>query len=193
MNQNFFSGLSKRERIISYIVIVIVIGFILNKVLLRPVIGKLETLNKEILIEERRLENSLSLLLKEDSIIKQYEEITGSVAQIKSDDEEATELLSEIEKLAKTCFVFISDIKSLPVEDIEPYKKYTVSIEAESEIPYLVDFLYQLEKLPRMLRVKNFYFTSKEKGSGILKSQIAITQVLIASSMLDSEEEQPKD
>lgn len=192
MKQNFFFRLSRRNKFISYIVIVVMAGFLLNKVLLRPVMKRLDMINEDIVLQERKLENSLSLLLKEDLLAKRYEEITGSVAQGKSDDEETACLLSEIEKLAKECSVFISDIKSIPVENIESYRKYTVTIEAESEIPYLVDFLYRLEKSSRMLRVRNFSLTSKEKESGILKGQITITQILIVSPVLSTEEEQPK-
>jgi hypothetical protein len=56
-----------------------------------------------------------------------------------------------------------------------------VDIQAEAEIAFLVDFIYQLEKSSRFLRVEKFHLSPLKKDSPILKARLSITEVLINS------------
>lgn len=179
MKINIFSRLSKREKAIFYIVVAIIVAFFFDRGVLQPVMDKLSQLNKEILVQEKKLQRSAYILSQEKSIIKEYRKITQHLKQEQSDEKEIAGLLSEIEKLASKCSVFLSNIKPGPTEEVKPYKRYTVEIEVKSEIRYLIDFIYQLEKSQRMLRVKEFYLTPTKKDSPILKGHLVITQLLI--------------
>jgi len=88
-------------------------------------------------------------------------------------------LLSEIEKIARNASLLLKNIKPGVTKKIGLYKKYTIEIEVESEINYLVDFIYQLEKTSRLLRIEDFRLQPKEKKSTILKVQMTITEALI--------------
>ena len=176
----FLSKLSKRERYITYITTVIIVFFFFSRVMLRPIINKLNDLNQEIAIQEKRLEKSLNILVQEDAINSNYKKYVKNLKQTSSDEEEIAELLSEIEQIAKKAGIFISDIKPLPVKKIDFYKEYVVELEAESEIAFIIDFIYQLEKSPRLLKVEKFHLTpKKEKGKDFLKAQMSISEILV--------------
>lgn len=180
----FLSRLSKRERYIAYVAAVALILVFFNKIVLGPVIGKSNELNREIVIQEKKLEKSLGILVHDDAINTNYEKYTQNLKQTRSDEEEIAELLSEIEKIAKKTAVFLADIKPLPVSKIGFYKEYVVEAEVESEINHLVDFIYQLEKSPRLLRVGKFHLTpkkgeTKKEEAFLLKVQMSISEILI--------------
>lgn len=176
----FLSKLSKRERHIAYITAIVLVFFFFSRVMLRPIINKLNDLNQEIAIQEKRLEKSLNILFQEDAINSNYKKYVENLKQTHSDEEEIAELLSEIEKIAKKTAVFLSDIKPLPVKKVTFYKEYVVELEAESEIASLIDFIYQLEKSPRLLKVEKFHLTpKKEKGKDFLKVQMSISEILV--------------
>ena len=77
-----------------------------------------------------------------------------------------------------TVSVFILDIKPNPVEKYDFYKKYSVKIEAEAKISNLIDFIYQLENSPKLLRVSDFRLTPQKKET-VLKINMTVTEVLI--------------
>jgi len=180
-----FSGLSKRERHILYIVIVVITAAFFDRVVLRQIMNRLNKLNREILTYQRRLQHFLYVSSQEKEIIKEHERYTQHVKQSYSDGEEKSQLLSEIEKLARKSSVFLADIKPGSVTKFGSYKEYTVEIETESEISSLVDFIYQLERSPRLLRVKSFRITPKKKDSATLKAWMTVT-VAVVGSGLDS-------
>lgn len=176
-----FLKLSKRERYIFYISAIILTVVFLDRVVVRQIVGKLNRLNSETFLQERKLQKSLYILLREKMIAKEYEEYTKHVKQTYSDEEEKARLLSEIEKLARESSVFVANIKSGLAENAKAYKVYTVEIEIESKIDYIIDFIYQLEKSPRLFRVRDFHLIPKENKSEVLKDRMTITEVLISS------------
>ncbi len=175
----FLSRLSKRERYIAYVTTVIVVLFFFNRVMLRPIVDKLKDLNQEIIIQENKLEKSLNILLHEDLINTNYKKYVQNLKQTHSDEEEIAGLLSEIEKIAKSSGVFLSDIKPLPVKKIDYYKEYFVELQTESDISSLIDFAYQLEKSPRLLRVGKFHLVPKKEKASLLKAEISISEILL--------------
>jgi len=175
----FLSRLSKRERRIAYISIAIIVCIFFDKVVFSPVMNKLGSLNGEILIQEKKLEKSMHILLQEDSITSEYKKFAQHIKQEQSDEETIATLLSSIEKMANNASVFLVDMKPTPVEKSEFYKKYTVKIEAETEISHLADFIYQLEESAQLLRVSEFRLSPKKKESPVLKIYMAVTEVLI--------------
>ena len=128
---------------------------------------------------EKRLQHARYILSQEGLIIKEYKKYTQNVKQSSSDGEEKSKLLGEIEKLARDSSVFLANIKPMPVEKVGFYKIYAVEIDAESGISYLVDFIYQLEKSPHLLRIKDFRLVPKKGKAAILKAHMTIREILI--------------
>lgn len=175
----FLSRLSKRERYILYITVVVVISVLFEKVVLSPIMERLNKLNREIFIQEKKLERYVRILAQEDLIASEYKKYTPFIRQSRSDEEQMSELLSEIEKMANKTSIFLTDIKPGKIEKVGRYREYSIKIGTESEIGHLANFIYQLEQSPRLLRVKDFYLTPKKKESPILKARMTITQILI--------------
>jgi len=177
--KHIFSRLSKRELYVFYISIIIVTAVFFDKIVINPLMDRIKRLNKEIFLQEKRLQKSLYLLSQEEFIISEHKEYTQHVKQTSSDGEEKSRLLAEIEKTARKSFVFLKDVKLDLAEGEGPYKKYTVEIETESKITYLIDFVYQLENSSQLLRVRNFSLSPIEDKSQIVRAQMTITETLI--------------
>jgi len=176
-----FSKLSRREKYIFYVSAVLVLGLFCDRVILRPMVKKLKLLNTQIALEEKKIYRSRQLLSQQDQLSEEHIKLTQAIKQSQSDEEEKSSLLSEIEKMARNSSVLLKDIKPLATETKDIYKKFPVEIEAESKIEHLVDFIHQLERSPRLLRVKDFYLTPKKQHSTVLKARMVITEVLLSS------------
>ena len=175
---DFLSRLSKKEKRLFYITVAVVSVVFLDRVVFRPVINKLENFNGKIAVEEKKLEKSMLILKQEDAISSEYKKFAQSIKQDQSDEETISNLLSSIEKMAKSVSVFILDMKPGTVEKSEFYKKYSVKVEAEAKINNLSDFIYQLENSPKLLRVSDFRLTPQKKET-VLKISMTVTEVLI--------------
>ena len=174
----FLSRLSKKEKRLFYITVIIVACVFFDRVVFRPVMSKLESFNGKISLEEKKLEKSMLILQEEDVINSEYKKIAQNIKQVQSDEETIAVLLSSLEKMANSVSVFILDIKPNPVEKYDFYKKYSVKIEAEAKISNLIDFIYQLENSPKLLRVSDFRLTPQKKET-VLKINMTVTEVLI--------------
>jgi len=173
------SKLPKGKRYIFYIVITLITAVFFDRVILQTARNRIKKLNNEIFIQERKLQKYLHILSKEDLVTGEYKKYTEGISQDHSEEEEKLELLSEIEKIARNASLLLKDIKPGVTKKIGLYKEYTIEIEVESEISYLVDFIYQLERTSRLLRIDGFQLRPKEKKSVILKAQMTITEVVI--------------
>jgi|GEM_PF-396551 len=173
------SELPKKKRYIVYIAAGLIAALFFDKVIFQTARGRIKKVNNGIFIQEKKLQRYLHALSQEDLVTSEYQKYTEGISQGHSEEEEKLKLLSEVEKLARTASVFLKDIKPGLIEEIGLYKKYTVEIEVESEINFLIDFIYQLEKTSRLLRIEKFQLQPKEAKSAILKVRMTITQALI--------------
>ena len=181
MKHIFFklSELPKKKRHILYIAVALIIAVFFDRVILQTAKNRIKKLNNGIFIQEMKLQKYLHTLSQEDLVTSEYQKYTEGISQDHSEEEEKLKLLSEIEKIARNASLLLKDIKPGVTKKIGLYRKYTIEIEVESEINYLVDFIYQLEKTSRLLRIEDFRLQPKEKKSTILKVQMTITEALI--------------
>jgi len=175
----FFSRLNKQEKYLLYASVTVLSLVFFDKVIFSPIMGVLNGLNKKISAHEKELKNSLLVLNKEEFITNNYSEKTGSLGKISSNEEEIADMSSTIERLARKTSVLIQNIKPLSVEEQDLYFKYKIEIEAEADMSKLIDFIYQLEKSPKLYRVKKLSLTSKKKDAKELKVSLLITKIAI--------------
>jgi len=162
-----FSRISQREKYILYVSIV-VIGFVfIDRVILSPVMKVLDNLDKETLIQEGELEKSVRIVNNEDSITTEYNKDVQNLKKSSSNEEEIAALSSEIEELARKTSVLIKSIKPLSTEESNLYTKYKIDIEVETEMPYLMDFIYQLEKSLQLIKVDKISLSPQKKNSPV--------------------------
>ena len=171
--------LPRRKRYLLYIAIAVLGVVFFERIVLQAAMGRIKKLNNEIFIQEKKMQKALYILSQEESIIKEHAKCIEGVGQKHSGEEEKAKLLYEIERLARSASISLKNIKPGLTKKIGPYEKYTAEIEVESTMNYLTDFIYRLERSPRLLRVEDFQLRPKEKRSSIIKGRLTITEVLI--------------
>ncbi len=178
---NLLSKFSKRERYIFYASSVVIMAVFFDRIVIRPMLNKIENLNKQIIIQERKLQKSLKILQREESIVDEHKEYTQNITQAVSDGEEKSRLLSDIESIARKASVKLKDVKVGNTKKAYPYKKFSVELTTESKINFLMDFMYQLESSERLYRVRDFYLNPATDKSEILRAQMTVTETLISA------------
>lgn len=180
--KNIFSQifkLPKKKRYMLYIAIVILAAVFFDRIVLQAIMGRMRRLNNAILVQERKTQKTLGILSMEDLIVEEYAKCIKGVGRKHSEEEEKSKLLSEIERLARSSLVSLKNIKPGEIKKIGPYEEYTIKIEVEAKMDYLVDFIYKLERSPCLLRIESFQLRTKSVKSPVLRGQMTITEILI--------------
>ena len=175
----YLSNLSKRERIIFYLTVSIVFLAILDNFFISPIFSKIESLNKEIEDIELKIKNSLKILSQKERILNEAKKYSPFLSSSKTEEEEITFLLKEIESIANKSQLYIVDMKPLPVK-VEGYtKKYLVTLNSEGKMENIVDFIYSIENSSQLLIVEKYQITLKSKETNIAQLAITISKTVI--------------
>ena len=171
--------LTKREKQIFYVCVSLVSVLILQGIVFKPLADKLSDLNHEIQLKETKLIKGLRAEKQRDLILKVYKGYEGYLKVKGSDEEIVSELLREIERLARESAVSISDIKPQSTNKRSMYKEYTIEVRSEATLKDIITFLYRLNNSVLLLRVEKLVLTLKEENSDTLKVNMLLSGIAV--------------
>lgn len=176
---NFIAHLSKREKIVFYAAVSFVSLTLLDRLIISPIHSKIKSLNKEIQETGSNIRKNLHILSQKDRISSEIAQYASFLNSAKSEEEEATSLLKEIESLANKAEVYLIDMKPMGLKDRDSYKKYLVNLNCESQMEQLSDFMYKIENSDELLTVEKYQITPKSKESSIVRCSISIAKIIV--------------
>ncbi len=174
-----FANLTKREKTITVLTILFVAIFLLYTQVVERVIKRWMNLDKEITSKSIKLKKDIKLLSKKDTIEKEYKKFLSSIKSGMSEEEEAANVLADIETVAKNNSFSIINIKPSPSIDTPSYKEIIFEVSSESGINELIKFIYDLQSLKKLIKVKRLSLSAKVAEAGTLKSTLYLTKILI--------------
>lgn len=174
------SNLSKRERYILYISLMVISLALLYNFLIEPLVQRWVKVNEGVIRKEMKLERNLKIISEKETVLKEYKEYAKRVKAKGSDEEEIATLLREVETVAARTSVRLTNVnKPRPVKNMKFYKLYSLEVELEAPIRPLTEFIYQLEKSPQILKVRQLRLSARGSQSSSLRSSMLITKILI--------------
>jgi Tfp pilus assembly protein PilO len=175
-----FPNLSKREKTIFYIAFVFIFLAILDNFFISPIFSKIKNLNREISDTELKIKNSLKILSQKDRILNEAKKYSTFLISTKTEEEEITSLLQEIESIANKSQLYIVDMKPLPANIESSYiKKYLITLNSEGKMENIVDFIYSIENSNQLLVVEKYQITLKSKETNTAQLAITISKTVI--------------
>jgi len=169
--------LNKRERIILFSTIGLIILAVLFNFILVPVLSRNEVLDKEIAVASVRLKKYKSLISKKESIREIYEKFCADAKTMEQGEPTSANVLSELENLAQVSGIKIIDIRPQPsAKSGELYQELQIDFRTEGTMPDYVKFIYNLEISPLLLRVKGFQLSAKNNATA-LEGSFSVSQL----------------
>ena len=147
-----------------------------------PIILKFEMLNKTIQIKEIKLRKDLKIIEEKGNIESEYAKHSKELRQRKTDEEEVTSLLSNIESVAQSIPISITDMKPRAIKKIDFHKRLAVDIEIEADMDEVTKFIYNLQNGPNLLKIERLRIktsSSRRKTPSKLKGYLLVTKILI--------------
>jgi len=174
-----FSNLTKRERNLFYLTVILIFIWFAQRFVFKPIIFKWNELDERIAVNSLKLEKNKRMIDRKERIKQEYDRYASSVKMTGTDEEEMAKFLTEIESLASSSSVRIVDIKPRPIKKVEFYKKYIVELDAEGEIKQVSKFIYDIQNSPQLLKVDKFLLGTKSAGTNLLKCHILVSKILV--------------
>lgn len=176
---NFLKHLSLRERIILYLCLAVILLAIGYNLIAGKIMSSWANLNLEVARAEKELIRSQRLIRKEKDIISEYERYIAYTKVKGGPADKSSDILIEIETIARNNNVAAMDIKPLRVKAIDFYQKYTFEVSAEADIKALAKFMYDLQASSYLLVVEYAALTTKDSSGAVLHAEMRIAHASV--------------
>lgn len=171
--------LAKRERIILYATIGVVIFAIAFNFLLAPVLTKNDNLNREINLKRAKLKKYLWLISQKEAIQSKYSKFSPAPSVSDQQQDVLVSALSELENLAKNSGIRIIDLRPQQgAKGSDLYKEILIDLRTEGSMDGYLKFIYNLENSLSLLRIKKFQLTAKPNAQ-VLEGSFSISQLAV--------------
>jgi Tfp pilus assembly protein PilO len=174
----YISHLSKRERMIAYAVIVFISVAAMDRLIISPIFSKMKSLEGAISEKEANIKKSARIVSQKDRIAAESAKYSSFLTSALSEEEEMVSLLKELERIANASSVYLLDMKPVNVQNMGSFKKYAITLNCESQMEQLVDFMYNIENSKKMLTIEKLQIGPKAKKSSIAKCGMTIYRVV---------------
>jgi len=180
INMEFFSKLSKKEQIGLTAAVVIIAVVFIDRLVISPIGENIRRVDQEIKFSEKKLSRDLRNVNNKILIEGEYKRYRNYVKKTSaSDEEDVANILAEIEGMAQSSGVSLTDIKPQAPKKGDIYKEYAVGVEAEGSMAQIITFLHDLNNSAQLLRAVKLRLTLKDKESTTVKASILVTKISI--------------
>ena len=163
MIKDFYSKLSDKEKKIAHWAIAAVVCFLFDALLLRPVLSKLSSLDKEISEKTSSIKRDIRFLSYEDKINK--EEDLFSVYQTDeaiAEEEIIAGFLKTVELLASEAEINLVKLNPAEVTPKKGYFEYYANLECTGKLDNMVAFMHKIDTTNNLLRIVKVNMTGKK-------------------------------
>lgn len=175
----FLANLSEREKAFLFLAAAVVALSLIGNFLLKPLSTKWDFVSGKIMSKEVELKRKTRYLNQKDMIKSIYQKYGEYTKEKVAGKEALGALLSRVEEEAGASGIDIVDIRPKPTKDLAFYKKYTLELSCETTIEKCIDFVYNLQKPPQLIRVEALDLVSPGKNKPFLKVRMVITAIQI--------------
>ncbi len=171
--------LSSREKRILIVCIAFVFIYINYNFVFKPLEERLNRLDQDIEIGEKRFKKNLGVISQEQIINQEYEKYSMPFKQKASDEKEMASILSEIESAANEINMRVADMKPKKVKRMGIFNNFLVSLTIDGELETITHFLYILQNAPHLFDVDEVRLEKSSIRTTQIKCYLVLSKALI--------------
>ncbi|MFH0986377.1 MAG: type 4a pilus biogenesis protein PilO [Candidatus Omnitrophota bacterium] len=173
-----FSKLTKGQKAGLIAAGMVVMAVFVDKLIISPTGATLQRMHQKISASEKKLSHDLRNINNKDFIESEYQKYINFVKKgAASEEENVSNMLAEIEGLARAAGVNLVDIKPQASKQVDFYKEYSAEVTIEGSMEQIVVFLHKLNSSPQLLRAVKLRFGMKQKESSVVKAAMLVTNI----------------
>jgi hypothetical protein len=174
-----FSRLSKRDKMIAYIVMFLLSLIVLDRMILSPVSSKMKLLNEEIKAKEANIKKSLRIISQKDRITAESQKYSPYMGKGSSEEEEISNFLKDVEELASNSSVYLVDLKPGGVSSVGSAKKCLVLLNCEAQMQQIITFMFNIENSNKLLTIEKYQINPKSRESTVAQCVITVSKIIM--------------
>ncbi len=179
MSGNFLGKLSGRERIGAIAAVIIISVMSMDRLILGPIIQKINILGEEIKRKENLLGGDLRIMGNEERVMREVQYYERYSLTALPEEDELAGLLSEIENLAKSSKVYLIDSSPSGTREEGLLKAYLIDVDCEGSMKEVVGFMHSVENSRKLIQIEGLRIRPKEKGSDIISCNMIIAKTVM--------------
>jgi hypothetical protein len=167
-----------REKAGLALALVLVVLYIVDITVAKPLVRRLRKLDVEITVEEKRLNHNRKVVSFEDSVQTQYGAVKDLIGVSGTEQETTETFKNEIDEMAQRCGVRLKSMRHLTPERTAFLITYFIEIsDFEADTPALINFLHGISQAPGQIRVRNLVVSSQGSDSAV-NGSLMVTKVM---------------
>ncbi len=182
---DFFTKLSKQERLLFFIAAGFVALMLTDRVLLGPILENLRGMDEKIRTEEEAIKRDRRIQSFSERILDKYSQYSAYLDSGKLSPEEIiSALLKRIEVTAKRHKITVKNIQPGDTEKKPLYLVYKTGIETEGTLGDMLTFMGKLEQSDYLFQINHYDIAPKSKGAEVVKCVMDISRIIITAEKL---------
>lgn len=167
-----------REKAGLVLALVLVVLYVTDLTVAKPLVKRLRDLDVSIKVESERLSRYHKMLSYEDSVAAQYATVKDLIGFSGTEQETIEVFKSEIDEIALRNGIRLKSMRHLVPESTDFLVTYIVEINSfEAETTALIRFLHEVTRAPGLIRVRNMVVTSQGTG-GVMSGSLVLSKVM---------------
>lgn len=174
--------IKKREKIIFFVVLGVIVIFLLEKIVFSNFRKKMRELNKKIKVQETAISKGLSIKKSKDKIVQEYKDYAKFLITDTQAQDIIARFLKEMEKITQDSG--LSVVNLAPEEKLietPEYKEYRANLRLEGKMEQLLNFLKKVQDSALLIKVVKLNLASKDEQASLLRIDVAVSLVVPTS------------
>ena len=169
----FISKLSHRERMYFYITAVIITLFLVDRFIFGMMLGQIAKLDEQIYTFKNELDDNKRVISSKNIITKESELYGRYLAKEENPERELPKIINALTIQSK---LVNAELKPIVSRDTT---RYLVELNAEGTMRDVVNFMYNLNMVPALLKVEKIDISPRAVKSETLKIYILISKAVV--------------
>ncbi len=171
------SSFSKREKIILAISISLAAAFIFSQFIFKPVKEHEKGLLKRLMLDEQKLGKNTLILQRAKAINQQHEEFSKAIGESKSDENELSSMVSEIETVGGQVNVHIANMQPQKALSKGFHRRFAVRLTIDGNWSDITHFLHVLQGAPYYFDVEELLLEKYSTTTDALKGRLSLSRI----------------
>ncbi len=157
----------------------IVFVFVFINMVLKPLVDKVQQIQKKLKITEIEVKEALQVQARKDKILEEYNSYQGYLKQEDYSDQEIVgNFLKELEKIAQKSNISVISLSPSEPTEKESYKVYNADLRAEGDIEEVLNFFSAIQESKLLIKIEKFSVSPKDEKAAELKLDAKISMFM---------------
>jgi Tfp pilus assembly protein PilO len=161
----FKKGISAREKGLIWMLGILTAGYLGFEGFYKPLNRRSTDLEKRIALTQKKLRKNLLKIQHGQRLEGNGQAIMEQFQQKGSDEQEMSTILSEIEAVADTLNLKISDQKPQKTHRVDFYNVFAVTLTVDGGLTDILHFIYTVQEKPHMFDIDEMQITKRSHNS----------------------------